>query len=187
MPLERHWLQGGRKLAGSGQNVGGSWKTCRRPPPHLATPHAAPYPTSHHTIPHHSSQPAPHTAFLRLQVSLADVMCCCEFEQMTMMDKDKHGTDLQVEVGLRGWGAGGGGCRFGTVDKELCFKALVIMDKDEHGTNLQVGGGVSTVGRGQVCNCWISNEGEAGVLTLLPTPSRPHISHAPPGPAVLAC
>lgn len=28
---------------------------------------------------------------------------------MTMMDKDKHGTDLQVEVGLRGWGGGGGG------------------------------------------------------------------------------
>lgn len=53
----------------------------------------------------------------------------------------------------------GGGCRFGTVDKEHCFKALVIMDEDEHGTDLQVRGEVrGTRGEGgavyAVVGCW---------------------------------
>ena len=31
-----------------------------------------------------------------LQVSLADLLCCCEMEQLSMMQKELHGTDLEV-------------------------------------------------------------------------------------------
>uniref|UniRef100_A0A7R9V2W7 Glutathione transferase n=1 Tax=Chlamydomonas euryale TaxID=1486919 RepID=A0A7R9V2W7_9CHLO len=35
------------------------------------------------------------------QVSLADLLCTCELEQLCMMDKAKHGTDLQDQLSAR--------------------------------------------------------------------------------------
>lgn len=32
------------------------------------------------------------------EVSLADLLCCCELEQLTMMSKEKHGTDLEDQL-----------------------------------------------------------------------------------------